>query len=74
MTKRMYSWAVLSVLMIGFVPALPACDDMANSNDLVDLQNQQRLDRGIPGPTELPPGLGDDLPPPTPAAPIATDK
>ena len=74
MTKRFYCWVVLGVLAVGFMTALPGCDDMGFANDVADLHDQQRLNRGIPGPTELPPGLGDDLPQAPAAPPIASNK
>jgi hypothetical protein len=74
MMKRFYGWVVLSVLAVAFAAALPGCDDMGYANDVTDLQSQQRMNRGIPGPTELPPGLGDDLPPAPTAQPVASTK
>ena len=74
MQKRFYGWVVLSVLAVASVAALPGCNDMGYANDVTDLQSQQRMNRGIPGPTELPPGLGDDLPPAAAAQPVATNK
>ena len=75
MTKCFYSWVVVAVLGVGFAGSFAGCTDMGYQNDVADLQSQQRMNRGIPGPTELPPGLGDDLPPaPAEAQPVATNK
>ena len=72
MNKRLYSWVVLSAVAIGFAATLPGCDDMGYGNDVADLHDKQRMNRGVPAPTELPPGLGDDLPQAAP--PIAANK
>ena len=74
MKTRVYGWAVLSVLVAGMAGSLAGCNDMGYANDVADLQSQQRINRGIPGPTELPPGLGDDLPAPVEAQPVAANK
>ncbi|MGN6367871.1 MAG: hypothetical protein ACTHN5_06380 [Phycisphaerae bacterium] len=74
MTKRVYGWVVLGILGVGLAGTFAGCSDMGYANDVADLQSQQRMNRGIPGPTELPPGLGDDLPPAPEAQPVATNK
>ena len=73
MTKCIYSWVAAAVLGVGLAGSFVGCTDMGYQNDVADLQSQQRMNRGIPGPTELPPGLGDDLPAPE-AQPVATNK
>jgi hypothetical protein len=55
---RLNRWVVLGLGLFG----LSACNDMSMPNDLVKLQEQQRDMRRPPSATELPPGLGPDLP------------
>jgi hypothetical protein len=66
--KRLYSWIVC-----GFLAVLPlavaGCNDLGSPDDVTNAQEQSRMNRGIPAPTELPPGLGDDLPPPVSTQP-----
>ena len=58
--NKIFGWAVLC----GLVLAISGCNDAGMANDVTDLQEQGRLNQPVPGPTELPPGLGDDLPAP----------
>ncbi len=44
---------------------MAGCFDFGTPNDVTDAQEKMRQNRGVPNPTELPPGLGDDLPTPT---------
>lgn len=54
---------LVALLLVALAPlAVAGCFDFGTNNDVIDAQEQSRLHRGIPGPTELPPGLGDDLP------------
>jgi hypothetical protein len=62
MTKQsLYSWIVC-----GFLAVLPlavaGCDDLGKPDDITNAQEKARLNQGVPTATELPPGLGDDLP------------
>ncbi|MCL2646445.1 MAG: hypothetical protein FWD61_05490 [Phycisphaerales bacterium] len=60
-----FCWAVLLTAVLG------GCDvgltDVGFANDMVEQQELSRVNRGIPSATELPPGIGEDLPAP-PAA------
>jgi len=53
------SWAVLGLL----AASLGGCD-LGYANDMLDQQELGRTNRGIPDATELPPGIGEDLPQP----------
>lgn len=71
MTKCLMFWVVLG----GLVWALGGCTgDASMPDDVTKLQDQQRTRRGIPGPTEMPPGLGDDLPPPAATQPMTLQR
>lgn len=55
--KRLYCWVV-----IGTMAALLAGCDIGKGNDITDAQDLSRMNRPIPRATEMPPGLGEDLP------------
>jgi hypothetical protein len=63
MNRRLYSWVVLGCLLA----AIPGCDltDIGSPNDMAKRQELMRQNRSIPSATEMPPGLGEDLPAPT---------
>ena len=67
--KSVWSLSVflLSVFAVGL---LAGCEGMPN--ETLEKQQKQRLDQGVPGPTELPPGLSADLPA-KPIQPLAKD-
>lgn len=55
MNRRFYGWVVIGAL------ALAGCD-AGYPNDVADSQDYVRANRDAPRDTELPPGLGADLP------------
>lgn len=57
---RFYGWVVLGAAVL----LLTGCDwsDIGYSNDMVHQQEQMRENRSIPTASEMPPGLGEDLP------------
>ena len=57
MNMRILCCGVLGVV----IPGLVGCD-MNYADDTVEKQELGRMNRGIPAATELPPGLGEDLP------------
>ena len=62
------------IVLAGFLAALGGCEianeylDLPYANDAIKAQEASRMNRGIPSATELPPGLGEDLPMPPPEA------
>jgi hypothetical protein len=59
--QRLCSWIVCGVLAV-LLLAVAGCNDLGQPNDVTHAQEEMRMNRGVPDPTELPPGLGDDLP------------
>jgi hypothetical protein len=69
MNQRLYVRSVCGVLL-GLSVGLAGCSDLGAPDDVTNAQEKMRENRGVPDPTQLPPGLGDDLPPPvTPTQP-----
>jgi hypothetical protein len=68
MIKRITTWVVLGLITAG----VAACSvDFGSPNDTADAMERSRLNRAAATPDQLPPGLGEDLPPPpAPAAPV----
>jgi len=62
MNRRLYCWVVLGSL----AAMLPGCEwsDIGAANDMTSRQQQMREQRAIPDATQMPPGLGEDLPTP----------
>jgi hypothetical protein len=68
--QRHYCWVVLACLAF----AIPGCEmqdsplmswsDIGSPDDVTARQAKSRANRGIPQATEMPPGLGEDLPVP----------
>ncbi|MCL2639401.1 MAG: hypothetical protein FWD53_01000 [Phycisphaerales bacterium] len=52
-----FCWAVL-----GWMVAMLSGCELGYANDMLDEQELSRANRGIPTATELPPGIGEDLP------------
>jgi hypothetical protein len=57
MNMRLLSYGVLGVLVL----AEAGCD-IGYNDDMIKKQELGRMNRAIPKATELPPGLGEDLP------------
>ena len=60
MNWRLYTWVVLGGLLL----SLAGCQwgDIGYADDMASRQEQMRQNRSIPTATEMPPGLGEDLP------------
>lgn len=75
--KRLYCWVVLGCLMAGLAgceadsPAM-SWSDIGSPNDMTAKQAESRANRAIPKATEMPPGLGEDLPLPPQPTPTVT--
>ena len=76
MSKRLYSWVVLGCFAASIAGCtsqqkdeLTAWSDIGSANDMAAKQAEARVNRGIPKATEMPPGLGEDLPIQTSAPP-----
>ena len=52
MTKALTLGVLAAFLFAG---SLAACSDVGEPNDVINAQENSRLDRGMPSPTELPP-------------------
>lgn len=68
MNNRLYGLLMSGLLLVSLL-AISGCADMGYANDVADRQDEMRMNRGVPTASELPPGLGDDMPPPAPATP-----
>jgi hypothetical protein len=75
--KRLYCWVVLGCLGA----ALTGCSsdspmmswsDIGSPDDMAAKQAESRANRAIPKATEMPPGLGEDLPLPPQSTPAVT--
>jgi hypothetical protein len=74
--KRLYCWVVLGCLgaaLAGCASDSPfmGWSDIGSPDDMAAKQAESRANRAIPRATEMPPGLGEDLPlPPAPTRPV----
>ena len=69
MNKRLLSWVSCGMLAV----SLAGCD-IGIENDITDAQEKSRWNRPIPAATEMPPGLGEDLPLPPATQPVTKDQ
>ena len=62
MNRRLYCWVVLGAL----AATLSGCQwsDIGSADDIASRQREMREQRAIPDATQMPPGLGEDLPTP----------
>jgi hypothetical protein len=60
----MKNFALCMLLLAATVLAGCGATDFTEPDDSIKAQELARQNRAAPGPTELPPGLGPDLPPP----------
>jgi len=81
MSKRFYGWVVLGCIAASFAGCtsqqtdeMTSWSDIGSPDDMTAKQAESRANRGIPKATEMPPGLGEDLPipPQAPATPPVT--
>jgi hypothetical protein len=70
MKRYLYGCVVLCGILAGCQSELQ-WGDIGEANDMTNRQEQMRANQAIPGPTQMPPGLGEDLPMPDQAAPPA---
>jgi hypothetical protein len=68
MINRHYCWVVLVCLSAAIAGCASqdspfmAWSDIGRPDDMAMKQSESRANRGIPKATEMPPGLGEDLP------------
>jgi len=69
--RNLFSWAVLAGVL-----ALAGCQwgDIGNPNDMADSQELSLQHRPILKATEMPPGLGEDLPMASEKQPVAANR
>jgi hypothetical protein len=60
MSKRLGTW----VVMVAVAAAGVGCHTGGDPDDAIKAIEKSQMNRGVPSPTELPPGLGQDLPTP----------
>jgi hypothetical protein len=73
--KRLYRWVVLGCLGAALAgcesdSSLMSWSDIGSPDDMTAKQAESRANRGIPKASEMPPGLGEDLPLPQPTRPV----